>query len=298
MNLAYLLQFCAHFNYPEECKNALVDAFHAIEAVPEVLQAWEAFLEEYRQKGVQTDFMDQPGKMMEGLPSVDAETYTVNMLFFVLNCEHLHELYRQKGLSEEMFDQSCLDLWAKAVECKKVYGYYGNFTVNWPVKFFRLERFAIGRFQYDLEPHWSFTSADGKVSFNDVPKVSVHIPSLGPLHREEMVESFRKAAVFYQDAFPDGYVMFSCNSWLLSAVHREVLSPTSGIVTFMDLFDFILPATWDPVGALWRIFDTKQCDDLDALPQNTTLQKAYIALLKKDATVIPTGVGFKFIRVK
>ena len=70
----------------------------------------------------------------------------------------------------------------------------------------------------------------------------------------------------------------------------------SGIRQFME--EFTLAGTYDdPTGHdLWRIFDTDNTQDLDALPQKTSLQRAYAQWLK-DGKAVGGGIGIRYIPV-
>lgn len=107
--------------------------------------------------------------------------------------------------------------------------------------------------------------------------INMHIPSCGPLKKEDCEASFRQAAAFFADAFPGEEIAFFCESWLLYPRHREFLSPDSGIVQFMSFFDIYKTEEGD--GDLWRIYNREYDGNPEALPEETTIQRGYKKLL-------------------
>ena len=71
---------------------------------------------------------------------------------------------------------------------------------------------------------------------------------------DECMKSFRTAAEFYADRFPDGIVKFRCNSWLLAPNHKDYLAPETNIRKFADLFDVVEVSITPQYGNWWRIF--------------------------------------------
>jgi hypothetical protein len=111
--------------------------------------------------------------------------------------------------------------------------------------------------------------------------VGIHIPALGPLKQEDCRDAFIKASKFFAPAFKDGVVPFRTGSWLIAPEHREMLKPDSNIMKFMDFFH-ITPYDKTVEGDFWRIFNTKECDDVDKLPADNSLRRAYIKAIKEN----------------
>ena len=86
-----------------------------------------------------------------------------------------------------------------------------------------------------------------------------------------------------------------CHSWLLFPGHLEMLPESSGIRQFMA--EFTLAGAYDdPTGHdLWRIFNTDNTADLDALPQETSLQRAYVKWLKAGRSP-GGGIGIRYLQ--
>ena len=76
--------------------------------------------------------------------------YTLHYVFFMICSEVLLERYREEGISEDIYWNTIVDLRCKAYECKENYGIWGTFVEGWFDRFYRMERFGLGRFQFFL----------------------------------------------------------------------------------------------------------------------------------------------------
>jgi len=210
--------------------------------------------------------------------------------------KHLKRRYEDAKLPTAYYRGVADDLCAKLNECYALKGIWGTFVASWFSRFFVLGRFPIGRLQYECIPVPESYCPEGYAHMAGQLAVNVHIPSGKPLIRQEVQASMAEAAQFYAPQFPDGRVLFICHSWLLFPGHQKMLPQSSGIRGFME--EFTLMDTYDdPTGHdLWRIFYTENTDNLDALPQNTSLQRAYGAWLKAGKGV-GGGLGIRYIQV-
>ena len=77
-------------------------------------------------------------------------SYTADLLIYLLMTAHLKERYQEKGISEQIWLDSCMDLNWKLYECRKMYGIWGSFVSWWFDGFFEMTRFALGRLQFEL----------------------------------------------------------------------------------------------------------------------------------------------------
>ena len=75
--------------------------------------------------------------------------YTIDMLLAVYACIRLRGMYAEKGYSEEFFAHNMKDLTYKLHECKKLHDMWGSFVFEWFAGFYKMERFALGRLQYN-----------------------------------------------------------------------------------------------------------------------------------------------------
>lgn len=288
----YLRAFCREHSYPAEAEEALLVALAAAEGTPmgDTLTRW---VQAYEEAGTATDLGEALGAIRATALPEGVSLYTVELLYFILCSRHLWDLYQQQGIGYEIFFNSMEDLKYKLQECHTVHGVWGSFVAGWFIGFFTMERFALGRLQYEekvlstvhpVEAHKGDTyTVDGCVLTPDSRVVNVHIPSAGPLLPEEVAASFRQAAAFYAHRF-EGCVPFVCYSWLLYAPNREILPPTSRIRQFMDFFTHAWDKPDEKGEDLWRVFGmderiSLQDMDVAALPRDNSLRRAYQGFL-------------------
>lgn len=124
----------------------------------------------------------------------------------------------------------------------------------------------------------------------DGSRLNVHVPAGGPLDPAVSQASFDWARTFFPRHFPeDAIATFVCHSWLLDEQWAEYLPETSNIMQFQRRFS---------VGAdghrergdndiLLYVFGresdgpTPSRELLNSLPQDTTLQRAYVRHLER-----------------
>lgn len=207
--------------------------------------------------------------------------HTLEMLLLLCCAVDLRETYREKGYSEELFCGVLTDLRCKLNECKTVKGIWGTFVFSWFFRFYNCTRFMLGRLQYE--------TVAAKYDYKDVFKVgdtvyNCHIPSAGPLTPESVEESLGLAREFYGI---EGYMPVVCHSWLLYPKHYELFG--SNTRAFADRFDVINTDEQENNGDAWRVFG-RDADDLEALPQNTSLQRNFYRYFK-DGNKMGNGYG-------
>ena len=285
----YLRAFCREHSFPAEAEETLVAALTACQGKP-MGEMLTRLLEEYDEKGVDNDFYEGLRRLRTAPLPDGVSMRTTELIYFILASRHLWELYQEQGLPYQIYFDSMEDLKCKLQECRTVHGEWGSFVGGWFCDFFTLKRFALGRLQYEakilktmhpVESRKGDTyTVDGYTLTPDSLVINVHIPSAGPLMPQDVAESFRQATAFYAHQFEDR-VPFVCYSWLLFAPNRDILPESSRIRQFMDFFTHVWDQPDEKGEDLWRIFGTQQTGDLDALPQDTSLQRAYYAYLKQ-----------------
>jgi hypothetical protein len=130
-----------------------------------------------------------------------------------------------------------------------------------------------------------------ELSFSNGPggfALSVHIPASGRFDQAAVEESIAAAREFFPRHYPDEPVtFFTCDSWLLDPQLAEYLPADSNILAFQRRFTLVprrvdgQVATGD--GAIMRFVFGRQDaaeDVLDDLPQDTKLQRAFVAHLR------------------
>ena len=210
----------------------------------------------------------------------DAETlkldwHTYAMAVLCANVPVIRERYAEKGAGDDIFWDSMIDFRCKINECKKVYGVWGIDPITWYAGFFEAKIFKLGRLEYEVR---------------DEGVYSVHIPSCGALHHEDVLDSYKRAYVFFGGK--DGAILpFLCSSYLLFPAYQKAVFPENGnIHRFAEDFTIIRNDDKQNFRDAWRVFDRPYTGDLTVLPQNTSLQRAFVAYMKENDN-FGTGLG-------
>lgn len=153
---------------------------------------------------------------------------------------------------------------------------------------FRGALYPLGRLTFErIEP-----AMDG-ADFPPLPPgtcaIGTHIPDGSPLDPQACDESFARASQFLTRHFRDRPAAFICHSWLLDPQVAEYLSAESNLVRFQRRFT-LAPNEFDPSDSAILGFVFERRNDgpdvpenvLAELPQDTTLQRAYVAHLRSD----------------
>ena len=291
--IQYLSEFFARFDYPAEAAAVLTDAYRTVQADAEAKACFAGYLDEYRQN-THCDFGAQIRGCGELGLRLPVSPYTLQLLLFICHSEHALALYRREGLDEQIWHDSMLDLKWKLYECHAVYGVWGSFVADWFPGFFTLNRFALGRLQFEWDKLGKKYEGQGVSLPEGTRAVNMHIPRTGePLSKELCDDAFARAIAFYTPQLQaDEPLVFICSSWLLYPEHATILPEKSNIRGFMARFDIY---RWGVHGGhssdLWRLFDTKEMNP-DRLPTDSSLRRSYVAHLKKGGK---TGWGYGVI---
>jgi hypothetical protein len=186
------------------------------------------------------------------------------------------------------------DLKYKLDECLLVYGIVGSFVAKWFVGFFNLTRFGIGRLQFEVIPFRDNYNKNGIVLTPDSKVINIHIPrSNEPLTEEVCMESYREAKAFFKSEIEMDPCPFVCDSYLLYSENEKFLPPQTNTYRFFKSFEILSARPDKERSNLWRIFDTFE-KNIDRLPADTTMRRAYIEHLKKGGK-LGRGRGILFI---
>ena len=213
-----------------------------------------------------------------------AQNYSVNenilqFVFLLLSAETLYKRYTKQRIPDEIFYDTIRDLKYKFDECVDCKGYYGTFVPHWFEGFYRLERFALGRFQYEhTDTDREIVTPNGIRIKKGTKVLFLHIPSGGaPLTDEVRLDSYKQAYEFYKDSsfVKNGRIVFVCHSWLLYKEHYKFLPENSNILRFMNDFYIYDQYISDIKEDLWRIYGKYENSPLSELPEDTSLKRAY-----------------------
>lgn len=220
--------------------------------------------------------------------SLKMQEYSIHFVFLMDCSERLRKMYAERGVSEEIFWKTIEDLRWKLAECIEVEHVIGTFVAGWDAGFFRMNRFGLGRLQYELVQYNGEGYNKKGVSLKPGDTiVNIHIPSAGPLTDENLLDSFKRAYDFYGCA--PGKLICCCGSWLLYPEHRNFLYESSGILKFMDCFDIVSWSEKSEFSNDWRVFGGETDNGIENLPERTRLQRAYKKRLMDGK---PTGDGY------
>ena len=259
------------------------------EAVP-VLEAAAARLDNEKKFGAEFEkirrgYMYGKGRLSKSTDKLEKlaekygiHTYTLEFIFLMVCCELLHKQYIKAGISEELFWDGVADLKYKLVECMECEHVVGTFVSGWNDGFLRMNRFALGRFQYEYGKFgMNYTSRTGVKIKKGQDCLNFHIPSSGvPLTDEIREDSYKKAYEFFKDIrTPEGYLILNCGSWLLFPKHEEYLDPNSNIMKFYREFEIYEWKEKDEFNDDWRIWGHYSDLPLEERPADTKLRAAY-----------------------
>lgn len=231
--------------------------------------------------GVVALFLDE-GKpdfkpQMEELAArVGISPRTAEMLVLIAGLTVAKERFLAAGHNEGLFLETMRDLKNKLLECKRVYGVWGAFTSEWLRNYYFCQRFALGRLQYEVI-EFPEEEYKGQI-FQGERALCCHIPSSGPLKKEDVLASLKRAYAFYPDAVKEGVLTVVCNSWLLYPKHYPLFKAGSNLQAFHALFDVV--REWESNGDFWRIFGYFYEDGkVEDAEENSSLQRAFKAYL-------------------
>ena len=282
----YLQAFLQAFEYPQECVVSLLSDYEKVQTNAE----FSLLVSEYGEKGTACDF----DNALRALPSIAEQagihSCSAVMLYYLCLTKRWKELCLQKGIDETVWENTAKDLRYKVLECKAIYGIWGTFVGSWFIRFFRLERFALGRLQFEWERLGFSYSKNGVELSADEWVLNVHIPGAGtPLTRDSVEAAYAAAIPFFAKHFGLQIRAFVCSSWLLFPRHTQMLKKGSNILGFMADYDLVKVGEYADYTELWRLFDCKvQGEPIDSLPCDSSLRRAYIALMKRGEN---TGYG-------
>lgn len=266
--MTFLEEFSQRIDLPADAASTLAKTYAAVKDT-ESFQALSAMITK----------RESFEKIAETIKT-DAETlkldwHTYAMAVLCANVPVIRERYAEKGAGDDIFWDSMVDFRCKINECKKVYGVWGIDPITWYAGFFEAKIFKLGRLEYEVR---------------DEGVYSVHIPSCGALHHEDVLDSYKRAYVFFGGK--DGAILpFLCSSYLLFPAYQKTVFPENGnIHRFAEDFTIIRIDDKQNFRDAWRVFDRPYTGDLSVLPQNTSLQCAFIAYMKENDN-FGTGLG-------
>lgn len=288
----YLQDFMESYDYPREAVDTLLAAFDVLKENAD----FQVLLETY-EKDRFCDYKAMLAKCKEIAVVTGIYTYTVEFLMFMCFSRRLKETYLENGYSEALWRQSMLDLKCKMMVCKKVKNIWGMFVAFWYDGFFRMERFGLGRMEFELFPFpLEYYEKDGKYLRKGDTVINCHIAQTGePLSPELVEDALRQAAAFYKDSFTGKPIPFFCESWLIYSKMDDLLPERSNIRSFKERFEIIHDHLYEKgdYSEMWRLYNMDFTGDLNDFPGDSTLRRNYKQFLL-DGGQVGEGYGVFF----
>lgn len=278
---AYLKDFLNRFDFPEEAKGALLPAFDLLTEKAERATTLTKIIGAYA-ADCNIDFSVLIARADELAKESGIHPYTVHLLVLILLAKESEAHYRAAGFDREQWHANLMDLKYKAVECKLIKGMWGTFVFAWFSRFYNVTRFSFGLLQFETVELRKPYLKNGVCYPAGTTVINVHIPRTGGRLSPDAAESaFRTASSFFKEKYGLPQTIFVCESWLLFPRNLTLLKPESNLYSFISRFDTIESGEYDTYGSVWRLFDMDYDGDPDALPQDTSLRRAYVALMKR-----------------
>ena len=288
----YLIEFFDSFEYEMSDADYLLSVYDRIQEREDTRAVWREALNIYNDD-MNCDFDLIIALAQDVAQRLDIHRYTTELLVFICLSKRLREIYTEREIDLSIFHGSMLDLKYKLDECKVVKGVVGSFVAFWFNRFFNMERFALGRLEFEVDRFGQHYEREGHILTPDSKVINIHIPrTLTHLTPESCDEAFRMAREFFSDEIT-GECAFICHSWMLYPGNRYILPESTNVYKFMSRFDVFNSSDDPALEDLWRIFDTDEKNP-DLLPQNTSMRRAYVGHLKNGG-VIGWGHGVFFM---
>ncbi|MBE6775727.1 MAG: hypothetical protein E7543_06000 [Ruminococcaceae bacterium] len=221
--------------------------------------------------------------------------YTYLLSAVLIKARETHKIYREKGISDEIFYDTMKDITVWSENFRQERGITGIDNLMWiqnhlNCKIFRLGRLQFQPFSFYLPPCVSKEKRKSAGIKLGERVLNVHIPQGEKLLKEECEKSFAMAEEFFRDI---SYKAFICDSWLLCERNRDFMSEDSNIIRFAEMFE-ILGSTDNSAQTVERVFGKKESDPRH-YPETTSLQRQCKNYILSGGN---PGTGFGIIRIK
>lgn len=289
MYQAYMKSFFERFDYPQEACFALEEAYAKMVNNKSANQGFLELIQCY-EDDMKCDFKMIRARMKEVSVEAGIHEYVGNTVLVICLSKTMLQYYLDAGFDEEFWYTTMYDLIWKITEGYEIYKVWGVSAPEWYDRFFKLERFRFGKLQFELDPFRRVYEKNGVSLRPESPVLNVHIPRTGgKLDRESMLTAYKQASEFFKDAFKGEPMIFVCKSWLLYPRNKEVLSEKSNLYKFISDFEVIEQGDYDDYSQVWRLFTVQYDGNVDHLPQDTSLRRAYADWIRKGEK---TGWGY------
>lgn len=198
----------------------------------------------------------------------------MKMLYCQLECARRQfERYRKKRIAKTVYADTmkCFTRFLK--ECGQKNGRMFFDRGWWTYRQVSMGLFRIGALEYEFRER------------GEERAVAVHIPTDADLSPEAVERSLQETALFFKTCYPDfKYDRYTCESWLMSPVLKQLLPGSSNIVAFQERFTIKSVDKEEREYIEW-LFQVPMDTAYDRLPERTTLQRKVKKLLSAGGTV-------------
>ena len=259
---------------PAECSELALACLERVEKNEEFVN----LKQEFYKGGFSTGLIDELAEKLGERP------FMLRMAFCLFCTDTMYEIFKEKGISDEVYLDSLIDLRIWAYTCMKNYGEWGMREFPWLANALRGELFRLGRLQFEYThlDHCGYDKHGVDYKEGDTV-IGVHIPEDGRMTAEERLDSYKKAYKMF------GNPVFICETYLFYPKQYNFLPPNSNIVSFMNEFDIVYSEEDRSMKDMWRIFGLRDNYDPSGLPRETSLQRAYADHISKTGK---NGMGY------
>ena len=154
----------------------------------------------------------------------------------------------------------------------------------WGAFFINMKIIEVGILQYELCYHNPINTNLKEVC------IKIHIPEDNRLFINDVKKSINDSRSYIKQYFKLEQVNYYCISWLLSPEIHKVIDDNSNIYNFYALFNVTPLDSTATEDILEFVFKLQNCNNYNALPENTSLQKILKEMLLKD-NPLHLGIG-------
>ncbi len=274
----YITRLCARLGFPGEAVTSLCADAARINA-GDACARFDAAVRENEASGFAFAGMDAAYAAIAAEAGISE--YAAAMLYLLSACETLEQRYLSHGYTEELFLDTMSDLRYKLMECIECKGVWGTFVASWFGRFYRLDRFALGRFQFEkIVFEGEIFGVGGHFIRKGDPILNMHIPSSGvPLTDAVRYDSYRRAREFYYpgEAQPTA---FCCSSWLLYPDYEPYIPEHLNLKRFRRDFTVTGIGQYESFTNAWRVYGAKAELPPEEWPCDTTQRRIFAEYTK------------------
>lgn len=266
--------------FPEEAKQSLLLAFNKIND-GDGQKIFNQIINEYENDyHIRADVTTQRAEEMSRFSGVDVKQ--CNLIIYMGLAQTLKKHYINKGYPLENYYDTIKELGCKLRECHNYFGVWGMKACPVTNTHFAMTRFGMGVFQFEIIRFGKTAVVDGVELKPDDKVINIHIPALGvPLTAEARKQSYLRAREFFKCYFEGkDKIPFYCHTWLLFKRHRQMLKPTSNILSFIDDFSWLEDYEYPDYNETWRIFG-RPFTSIEEMPKENSIQKAYAKIIER-----------------